>query len=184
MIDSHPWHEALRNCYLFGFWRHYVQIRWMDSDGFYKGKAYSINRLNMWFNQRKNCNSRACSFIMVSSKWSWCQNLILSVLTLPWQCLRTVGTSFGGIFNAHLIGTEFPIFSQNGHFLKSEASGSHNFGVLRPRKMILTILEPAFDDVSNDLSHCGKNFAQWATGGKMGFWRLVKFPKSASPKSF
>ena len=55
------------------------------------------------------------------------------------------------------------------HFLECDASGSRNFGVLRPRKMILTILEPAFDDVSNDLSHCGKNFAQWATGGKMGF---------------
>ena len=29
--------------------------------------------------------------------------------------------------------------------------------------------EPAFDDVSNDLSHCGKKFAQWARGGKMAF---------------
>ena len=50
--------------------------------------------------------------------------------------------------------------------------------------MILTILEPAFNDTSNDLSHYAKNFAQWARGAKMGFWRLVDFPKSASSKSF
>ena len=128
--------------------------------------------------------SWAWFFIIVSSKWSWWQNLILSVLTLPGQCLRTVGTSFGGIFNAHLIRTEFHFFGQNGHFLKCEASGSHNFGVLRPRKMILTILEPVFDDGSNDVSHYRKNFAQWARGGKMGFQRLVDFPKKVSSKSF
>ena len=109
---------------------------------------------------------RACSFIMVSPKWSWWQNLILSVLTLPWRCQRTIGTIFGGIFNAQLIDTELAKMS---HFSRSEALGSHILGVLRPRKMIFTILEPAFDDGSNDLSHYGKNFAQWARGVKMGF---------------
>ena len=103
---------------------------------------------------------------MVSPKWSWWQNLILSVLTLPWQCQRTIGTIFGGIFNAQLIDTELAKMS---HFSRSEALGSHILGVLRPRKMIFTILEPAFDDGSNDLSHYGKNFAQWARGAKMGF---------------
>ena len=92
--------------------------------------------------------------------------MILSVLTLPWQCQRTIGTIFGGIFNAQLIDTELAKMS---HFSRSEALGSHILGVLRPRKMIFTILEPAFDDGSNDLSHYGKNFAQWARGVKMGF---------------
>ena len=92
--------------------------------------------------------------------------MIFSGLTLSYQCLRPIDTKFFEIFYAHPIETELAKMS---HFLTCDASGSHNFGVLRPRKMILTILEPAFDDVSNDLSHCGKNFAQWATGGKMGF---------------
>ena len=92
--------------------------------------------------------------------------MIFSGLTLLYQCLRPIDTKFFEIFYAHPIEPESVKMS---HFLECDASGSRNFGVLRPRKMILTILEPVFDDGSNDVSHYRKNFAQWATGGKMGF---------------
>ena len=81
----------------------------------------------------------------------------------------TVDTKFFEIFRATLIRTELAFLAKMSHFLKCEALGSHNFGVFWPRKMILTILEPAFNDASNDLSHYAKNFAQWARGAKMGF---------------
>ena len=91
-----------------------------------------------------------------------------------------VDTKFGQIFNAHPLRTETQFFSHFGHFSDFETLGPHNSGVFRPRVMVQTNLEPAYDALRNALLHFGKIFALWATGVNTCFRRLVKYPKSAS----
>ena len=69
-------------------------------------------------------------------------------------------------------------------FSKFETLDPHNSGLLWPRKMFNTILEPAHDALQNGILHYGKIFALWATGVNTRFWRLVKYPKSASSNFF